>query len=93
MPYVHHRLWLSITFANAAVPTFATERTQAIEAPTAIDSIIVTGTHAAGRTLAESNAPIDILTPQASQATGTAELATALSLCLAGHELSATYVY
>ncbi|MDO9175937.1 MAG: TonB-dependent receptor plug domain-containing protein, partial [Actinomycetota bacterium] len=47
-----------------------------------LDSVIVTGTRVADRTVAESTAPIDILTVEALTATGTPELATALSRAL-----------
>ncbi len=49
---------------------------------TMLDSVIVTGTRVQDRTVAESLAPIDILTGEALQATGTIELATALSRTL-----------
>ncbi|KAF1692159.1 TonB-dependent receptor [Pseudoxanthomonas jiangsuensis] len=49
---------------------------------TVLDTVIVTGTRAADRTVAESQSPIDILTPEALQATGTTELATALARAL-----------
>ena len=47
--------------------------------PRALDTVIVTGTRVTDRTVAESTAPIDIITPEVLQATGTVELATALS--------------
>ncbi len=47
-----------------------------------LDTIIVTGTRVADRTVAESQSPIDIITPEALQSTGTTELATALSRAL-----------
>jgi iron complex outermembrane receptor protein len=50
--------------------------------PSALDTVVVTGTRASTRTVAESTAPIDIITPGALEATGTAELATALSRVL-----------
>ena len=49
------------------------KKTQAMEA------VIVTGTKVQDRTVAESLAPIDIITPEALQSTGTTELATALA--------------
>ncbi|KPL49418.1 ligand-gated channel [Xanthomonas axonopodis] len=51
------------------------------EAPTqkTLDTLIVTGTRVADRTVAESASPIDIISPQALESTGTTELATALS--------------
>ncbi|MCT4515389.1 TonB-dependent receptor, partial [Pseudomonas aeruginosa] len=47
-----------------------------------LDTIIVTGTRVADRTVAESQSPIDIITPEALQSTGTTELATALARAL-----------
>ena len=47
-----------------------------------LDTMIVTGTRVADRTVAESQSPIDIITPEALQATGTTELATALARAL-----------
>ena len=47
-----------------------------------LDTVIVTGTHVSDRTVAESQSPIDIITPEVLQSTGTAELATALSRAL-----------
>ncbi len=47
-----------------------------------LDTIIVTGTRVGDRTVAESQSPIDILTPEALQATGSTELATALARAL-----------
>jgi len=47
-----------------------------------LDTVIVTGTRVADRTVAESQSPIDIITPEALSATGTGELATALARAL-----------
>jgi iron complex outermembrane recepter protein len=47
-----------------------------------LDTMIVTGTRTSNRTAAESTAPIDIITPEVLQATGSPELATALSRAL-----------
>ncbi|WP_242110549.1 TonB-dependent receptor plug domain-containing protein [Luteimonas aquatica] len=47
-----------------------------------LDTIVVTGTRVSDRTVAESQSPIDIITPETLQATGTTELATALSRAL-----------
>jgi len=52
------------------------------EASTALETVIVTGTRASDRTVAESTAPIDIITPETLAATGTTELATALARAL-----------
>ena len=47
-----------------------------------LDTVVVTGTHVSTRTVAESSAPIDVITPETLEATGTVELATALSRAL-----------
>nr|MBA3485838.1 TonB-dependent receptor [Lysobacter sp.] len=47
-----------------------------------LDNIIVTGTRVVDRTVAESTAPIDIISSEVLQSTGTTELATALSRLL-----------
>ena len=63
----------------AALPALAQEAGK--DART-LDTLIVTGTRVTTRTVAESQSPIDIITPEALQATGTAELATALARAL-----------
>ena len=47
-----------------------------------LDTLIVTGTHVTDRTVAESQSPIDIISPEQLASTGTSELATALSRAL-----------
>ena len=47
-----------------------------------LDTVVVTGTRVSDRTVAESTAPIDIITPEVLESTGTTELATALSRAL-----------
>ena len=75
-----HSLTAAILFALAASPSLAQETALATgQDARTLDTLIVTGTRVADRTVAESTAPIDIITPQALQATGTTELATALS--------------
>ncbi|MBS7456806.1 TonB-dependent receptor plug domain-containing protein [Coralloluteibacterium stylophorae] len=64
-----------------ALPTSAPAQ-DAPAAPTALDRVIVTGTRVSDRTVAESISPIDIITPEALQASGTSELATALARVL-----------
>ncbi len=44
-----------------------------------LDTLIVTGTRISDRTAAESSSPIDIISQESLEATGTTELATALS--------------
>ena len=62
-------------FAQTAAPTPRDDATT-------LDQVIVTGTRVTDRTVAESTAPIDIITPEALEATGTVELATALARVL-----------
>ena len=50
--------------------------------PTTLDTMIITGTRLTDRTAAESTAPIDLITPEALQSSGTTELATALGRLL-----------
>ncbi len=61
---------------------FVAAAQQAGTAANTLDTVIVTGTRVADRTVAESQSPIDIISPQTLQATGTTELATALSRAL-----------
>ncbi len=44
-----------------------------------LDTLVVTGTRVSDRTVAESQSPIDVITPEMLEATGTTELATALA--------------
>ncbi len=75
------RLSLAIALAIAAPVAFA-QTAPASKDPTTLDQIIVTGTRVSDRTVAESQSPIDIITPEILQATGTTELATALARAL-----------
>ena len=76
-------LTLALLAALAASPVLAQTAPEETPDETALlDAVIVTGTRVADRTVAESTAPIDILTPEALTATGTPELATALSRAL-----------
>ena len=71
---------LSAAVALALAPAaFAQDKAPT---PTALDTVIVTGTRVSDRTVAESQSPIDIITPEALAATGTTELATALARAL-----------
>ncbi len=82
MPFPSRRL-LGAAILSSLIAAQAAQAQQA--APDAahpqqnLDTVIVTGTRALNRTVAESLSPIDIITPEALQATGTTELATALS--------------
>lgn len=75
-----HLLVSSIMLALSATAAQAQESTP--QDKSVLDQIIITGTRAADRTVAESSAPIDIITTEALQATGTTELATALARAL-----------
>ncbi|MET0550938.1 MAG: TonB-dependent receptor [Xanthomonas sp.] len=76
-------LLASAVLAVLAAPSvFAQTAPDASGTPSTLDTVIVTGTRVSDRTVAESQSPIDIITPEALQATGTSELATALSRAL-----------
>ncbi|WP_017908967.1 TonB-dependent receptor plug domain-containing protein [Xanthomonas sp. SHU 199] len=75
-------LLASAVLAALAAPSFAQTASDAPSTPSTLDTVIVTGTRVSDRTVAESQSPIDIITPEALQATGTSELATALSRAL-----------
>ena len=88
LPYFAARSRRPLVVAVLAVlgtPAFAQ---QAAPAPAAseqvrtLDNVVVTGTRVADRTVAESLAPIDVITPETLQSTGTSELATALARAL-----------
>ena len=80
-----HPLAVALVLALAATPTWAQqaapEETDS-ERVTALDALIVTGTRVSDRTVAESQSPIDIISSEALQTTGTTELATALARAL-----------
>jgi iron complex outermembrane receptor protein len=78
-----HTSRLATAIAAALVlPATAFAQDAAGDKAKTLDTVIVTGTHVSNRTVAESQSPIDIVTPQALQATGSTELATALSRVL-----------
>ena len=70
-------LSLAIAITLVASPALAQETTAG--GAKTLDTLIVTGTRVSDRTVAESTAPIDIITPEALESTGTVELATALA--------------
>ncbi|MDQ3206608.1 MAG: TonB-dependent receptor [Pseudomonadota bacterium] len=86
LPGNRQRLTLALLAALAATTVHAQAPPAAADPgdaePTTLDQIIVTGTRVADRTVAESTSPIDIITPEALEATGTVELATALARAL-----------
>jgi iron complex outermembrane receptor protein len=65
-----------------ALATSSAGAQQTVEDPSTLGIVIVTGTRASDRTEASSTSPIDIVTPEMLEATGTVELATALSRAL-----------
>jgi iron complex outermembrane receptor protein len=67
---------VAIALGLPVAPAFAQSGAQTL------DTVIVTGTRVSDRTVAESQSPIDIITPEVLQATGSTELATALSRAL-----------
>ena len=76
---------LFIALATAlASPTVQAQdaASAAADTPRKVGQVIVTGTRVANRTVAESVAPIDIITPAMLESTGTTELATALARTL-----------
>ena len=77
-----HPLTLGLLFALAAAPAFAQSPDETQEPGDSLETVVVTGTRTATRTVASSPSPIDVITPQALEATGTTELATALSRAL-----------
>lgn len=70
----------SVFLPAAAFAQLATPQTTT--ATNTLDTIVVTGTRVTDRTVAESTSPIDIITPEVLESTGTTELATALSRAL-----------
>ncbi|MBJ7576075.1 TonB-dependent receptor [Luteimonas sp. MC1828] len=75
-------LALIAALAASALPAHAQDPTPTERKATRLDTLIVTGTRASDRTAAESTAPIDLITPEALQSSGTTELATALGRLL-----------
>lgn len=75
-----HLLAVSIA-ALLSAPAWAQD-SAGTATPTALDTVIVTGTRASDRTALESSSPIDVLPQEVLQATGTTELGTALSRVL-----------
>ncbi|MFZ5635540.1 MAG: TonB-dependent receptor plug domain-containing protein [Pseudomonadota bacterium] len=78
-----HPLAFGLLLALAA-PVFAQspDETQETESDDSLETVVVTGTRTSTRTVASSPSPIDVITPAALEATGTTELATALSRAL-----------
>jgi len=79
-----HLLATAVTAALLAAPVAQAQEpaTTPASGTTVLDTLIVTGTRIADRTVAESQSPIDIITAESLQATGTSELPTALARAL-----------
>ena len=75
------RLAILISLAASAA-TAQTPSTPPDDERTELEAIIVTGTRVTDRTVVESASPIDVITVETLEATGTTELATALSRAL-----------
>jgi iron complex outermembrane receptor protein len=71
-----------LTVAVIAALTTLSVAAQTPKDTDSLETVIVTGTRVTDRTVAESSSPIDIITPATLEATGTIELATALSRAL-----------
>ncbi len=78
----HTTLAAALALALATPAALAQDSETPTERTSTLDTLIVTGTRVTDRTVAESTSPIDIITPETLQATGTTELATALSRAL-----------
>ena len=68
--------------ATLALPALVQAQDAPRPTPGTLDTVIVTGTRVSDRTVAESQSPIDIISSETLQATGTTELATALARAL-----------
>jgi iron complex outermembrane recepter protein len=77
-----HPLVLAVLVALVTPVAYGQTSSSEQSSPKELDSLIVTGTRASNRTAAESSSPIDIITPEVLESTGTTELATALSRAL-----------
>lgn len=77
-----HPLVLAVLVALISPAAFAQDTASPDATVKELDAMIVTGTRASNRTAAESSSPIDIITPEILESTGTTELATALSRAL-----------
>ena len=79
-----HALWLSMLSALISVAGVHAQdtTTQDNKNVKQLQQVVVTGTRATSRTVDESLAPIDVLTPKDLAATGAGDLATALNRLL-----------
>ncbi|GAB3508608.1 TonB-dependent receptor plug domain-containing protein [Pseudoxanthomonas daejeonensis] len=74
-----HRLLAVAVSAALAAPAAWAQTAPPTPTAKVLDTVIVTGTRVTDRTVAESSSPIDIISSEALQATGSTELATALA--------------
>ena len=74
----------AVVLAALVVPAVAQAQaaSDAQRDPKTLDQVIVTGTRVTDRTVAESTSPIDIISPETLEATGSIELGTALARAL-----------
>ncbi len=77
-----HLLATAVAAILLSAPAARAQEADAAPRATVLDTLIVTGTRIADRTVAESQSPIDIITAESLQATGAAELPTALARAL-----------
>lgn len=78
---MHYSALIYAATVTLTINTVSAQETPAAM-PDTLKTVVVTGTHISDRTVGESQSPIDILTPETLQSTGTSELATALSRAL-----------
>jgi iron complex outermembrane receptor protein len=75
-------LAIAITAVLGLPLSYAYAQSGSAQTASTLDTVIVTGTHVSNRTVAESQSPIDIISPEQLNSTGTSELATALARAL-----------
>jgi len=82
----YSRIILAVSLGLALVPAYAESESVLEDTLTddarLLDTLIVTGTRVSDRTVAQSQSPIDLITPEVLQATGALELSTALARAL-----------
>jgi len=82
MTFKHTSPALAVFLVLSSSPLFAQDQPSGDTDTRILDTLIVTGTRVTDRTVAESQSPIDIITPEILHATGSTELATALARAL-----------
>jgi len=80
------RIILAVSVGLALMPAYAVSESVLDDIPAddarLLDTLIVTGTRVSDRTLAQSQSPIDIITPETLQASGSLQLSSALARVL-----------